>query len=60
MSDEEFVRRLKTIIEKLGLSREQVCRSVHISKPALARWREGRELPTPLARLPVIEALEAL
>ena len=57
MSDKEiFQQRLVKVTE--GLDDTELCRLMHISKPTLARWKNGDSAPHMIGREAVFTAIE--
>jgi len=58
MERDEFCRKFKDLVDKVGMSDEDLSRELQISLPTIVRWKRAEAAPHPVGREPVIKFLE--
>lgn len=55
--DGEFVSALEEAFEQIGMTNQEAANKLHVSRPTVARWRAGNNLPHAIMRPRVISFL---
>lgn len=54
VDDEQFQHVIGRAVEALEMSDEDLADNIKVSRPTINRWKNGRNLPHPLMRRPII------